>query len=492
MDYYPDELVYARTATDFQQDYNLPDSNRKFGPSLSAKMFLKHHVFAYYGYTRMFYHEYANEHTPLQIAFLSPLALPFCRHCGKVFRNAETFQQHLGDKKEHPYCSRLQKPRNDRSMRIQDPGPNREPTLFIARLSNAEKESIYNHVSQNTFTFDDICNLNVPLRLKVDETRPPSSQGFVLPRGDITVVPFINPRAIVFSEKTLYNTTRDTPTTKPLPRDVPKKTPTIRPLPRDVPTNFVLTTECIHIPKLDKWKRFVFGRDEESVKHVALVACDETTAFGCMMCGSFGVGGAGNRKCVANCFWADESTKQEQERVKYKMNYLANANTNDLICKFAEISDLQVFHDNTVCTGFQKKFWKDCTQKKRGPKPKKLGGNIQKPAAERKNSDEVPPARGFAELFKNKEVIVIDDTDDSMDEAMPPVKHNDIIVIDGTDDEDEGKKGKSIEAGTKSQSSEAIHEDKKVDELSPEVQHFWLDYFPLNDSSRTRPNPFWN
>ena len=102
MDYYPDNIVYAKTVADFQQDYDLPDTNRKFGPSLWMKIFEDHHVFAYCGYTRMFYHEYADKDTSLKIVFLSPLALPFCRHCGKVFRNAETFQQHLGDKKEHP------------------------------------------------------------------------------------------------------------------------------------------------------------------------------------------------------------------------------------------------------------------------------------------------------------------------------------------------------------------------------------------------------
>ena len=133
MDYYVNDVVYATTDADTRQDYLLPNNNRKFGPTLSLDIFTDNKVFAYCASTNLFQHEYGDKNQPLKIAFLSPLALPFCRHCGKVFRNPETFQQHLGDTGEHPYCARLDKPRNERCLRLRDPGPDKDSVLRITR-----------------------------------------------------------------------------------------------------------------------------------------------------------------------------------------------------------------------------------------------------------------------------------------------------------------------------------------------------------------------
>ena len=70
--------------------------------------------------------------SPLRIVFLSPLGLPFCRHCGKIFKDAETFQQHYEKDAEHEYCSSLKPPNKGRSFSVNNTGKDgRKPILKI-------------------------------------------------------------------------------------------------------------------------------------------------------------------------------------------------------------------------------------------------------------------------------------------------------------------------------------------------------------------------
>ena len=452
MNYRPSQVVYANGPEEENQDYDLPLMNRKFGPSLSIDIFKTLKVFAYCAYSYFFQHEYASKGRAMKVVFLSPLSLPFCRHCGKVFRNAETFQQHLGKKDEHPYCTRLKKSRTERSLTANNKGNTKQaPTLMISYLSDEKKRRMFDFIKEIRFPYHDIKNMNPPLRLQLKGMAIPArifvsglkqrSQAEHDYKNTDTVSQVINPRAVVFSDYDIDNPkkkrkfgngrhsasggsraaasagssqrTRD-------PRDQGRPPSSF---PDNFPVNFVLKTEGIHVPKMEEWKKSVWT-DENPPNKICLVACDETTAFGCLLCGSISAGGANNRKCVARCFGSPDTSRWAQQRVDYSGDWRLYHDSQQLKAEFEDTPVLPVLRNYVTCSGFQKKFWRDFTQNKAGP-----------------------PSSEFD-----------DPTDAEMLELIP-ASHD---VFEYDTDSDDG-----------SHSSQ----------LSENEQHYWLDYMPTHTGS---------
>ena len=355
------EVQRRQRLTETYQWYNIDERSVVYGPGMTMQSFIADFLFGWIAYTHFLTHCYQTLTSPLRIVFLSPLCLPFCRHCGKIFRDAETFQQHYGEKTEHEYCSSRKRPPNKgRSFTVNNVGRDRrKPVLKIHNPTEEELTRIFNSVNNSeTISVDELAKMNVPLRIRMGDqhteytlTFDEVHQDFV--DHDLCVSNRPNPRAVRFSSG-------EAEPADPVPVIGPDviiqgKPPTG--FETEFISNFLLKTSCIFIEQLQPWIDQKWQDPATRPTHLQLVACDETTAFGCTKCGSMTICGQMNRRCIARCFDMPARNENQQQRINYRRSYLVKAEKDQLVCEFGPYQNLQWMVGRRDSLGQAKQRW---------------------------------------------------------------------------------------------------------------------------------------
>ena len=331
------------------------------GPNFHCKELFKLGIFAFVVATKFFQQCFQVGDDDANIVFVSPLCIYFCKYCGKCFRFPETLHTHFNKESEDCNGCPHKKTQGTRSIKVRHPEVAKEylkrgerapdQTMKLKNLTEEDKQRICDKVSSVQLTYPLIDKVLPPLHLRFNNR-------FHYPKHPTN--------AGQCAEFRLKKTNLKPPIPNALWDSEPVQSAAGKGL-----APFLLVTDSLVIENISKW--IADNVPEQFRKRICLVACDETTCFGCIGCGKITPAGSTLKKCMIECFGMPTKTEEDPEKavkqeVRYRGSFKFHDDTTNLNCSFAETVTLAQLKDNMAFTG---KEMASFVPNKKGPKFKK-------------------------------------------------------------------------------------------------------------------------